>query len=338
MTIEMDATAAYQLIMRGPLPKDGMIVHGNLSFGYLGHALPDNLQVDMLTLGGISWLSTLPAGLRCRFLVLHDLPIQALPEDLSVTEQLAIERCPQVERLPAALAVKYLVIKGCSQLTALPECPELLYLDIASCTGLRDWPDTGPEHLGSLLMAGCTGLTTLPPWLKSVVSLDARNCTALRELPEDLLIDRFAEIGGCHLQSLPRFYRDGKDNGVIRWRGVMIDEQIACHPETLRAQDVFNCPNVEKRRVMLERMGYERFLADAKAETLDEDQDAGGPRRLLLVALGDDEPLVCLAVRDPSTGRQYVLRVPPDMQSCHQAAAWIAGFDNRDDYHPITET
>ena len=337
MTIEMDGVSAYRAILTGKAPK-GLVVHGHLAFDRLGRYLPDDLQVDSLTLSGISWLYKLPSGLHCEFLILRDLPIQALPEDLLVTEQLTIERCPQVERLPAALAVKYLTLKGCSQLTALPECPELLYLDISSCTGLRDWPDTGPASLGSLLMPGCTGLPALPPWLKSVVSLDVRNCTALRELPEDLLIDRFAEIGGCHLQSLPRFYRDGRDNGVIRWRGVMIDEQIACHPETLRAQDVFNCPNMEKRRVMLERMGYERFLADAKAETLDEDQDAGGPRQLLLVPLERDEPLVCLAVRDPSTGRQYVLRVPPDMQSCHQAAAWMAGFDNPDDYQPITET
>src|SRR5262249_27154609 len=100
----------------------------------------------------------------------------------------------------------------------------------------------------------------------------------------------------------------------------------------------FTCPNVEKRRVMLERMGYERFLADAHVETLDEDQDAGGPRRLLRVPLEADEPLVCLAVRDPSTGRQYVLRVPPTMTRCQQAMAWMAGFENPADYHPLAET
>jgi hypothetical protein len=53
---------------------------------------------------------------------------------------------------------------------------------------------------------------------------------------------------------------------------------------------------------MLERVGYEQFLRQVEAETLDEDEDAGGPRRLLRVAMGQDEPLVCLAVHDPSTG------------------------------------
>jgi hypothetical protein len=243
-----------------------------------------------------------------------------------------------LEQLPPALAVLFLVVRGCPQLTTLPVCPKVVYLDITGCSGLCDWPASGPASLGSLLMPGCTGLHALPPWLESVSHLNVRGCTALRELPEDLVIEEVAEIGGCNLHSLPRFYRDGRDNGVIRWHGVMIDEQIACHPETLRAQDVFNCPNVEKRRVMLERMGYERFLADAHAETLDEDQDAGGPRRLLRVPLEEDEPLVCLAVHDPSTRRQYILRVPPTMQRCQQAIAWMAGFDNPDDYHPLVET
>lgn len=339
MAREMDAVTFQKAMISGPLPKEGLTVHGQVTFGRLSHALPNNLQVDSLTLVGIPWLYSLPAGLHCQFLILRDLPIQTLPEDLAVTEQLVIERCPQVERLPKTLSAKSLILQDCAQLTSLPECPKLLHLNISGCSGLQEWPDTGPAELSNLLMAGCTRLHSLPPWLKGIRNhLDVRNCTALRELPEDLRIDHWADIAGCHLPSLPKYYRDGKEKGRIRWRGVIIDEQIACHPETLRAQDVFNNPNVEVRRVMIERMGYERFLAEANAETLDQDQDAGGSRRLLLVPLKEDEPLVCLAVLDPSTGRRYVLRVPPNMQSCHQAAAWIAGFENPDDYHPIAET
>ena len=71
---------------------------------------------------------------------------------------------------------------------------------------------------------------------------------------------------------------------------------------------------------------------------MDEDHDAGGPRRLMRVPMGNDEPPVCVSVLCPSTGRQYVIRVPPTMQSCHQAVAWVAGFDNPDDYRPMAET
>jgi hypothetical protein len=34
----------------------------------------------------------------------------------------------------------------------------------------------------------------------------------------------------------------------------------------------------------------------------------------------------------------YLIRVPPDTKSCRHAAAWIVGFDNPDDYHPIVKT
>jgi hypothetical protein len=47
---------------------------------------------------------------------------------------------------------------------------------------------------------------------------------------------------------------------------------------------------------------------------------------------------MCVCVVCPSTGRQYVLRVPPTMRSCRQAAAWIAGYDNPADYRPLAET
>ncbi|WP_281261394.1 hypothetical protein [Chamaesiphon polymorphus] len=37
----------------------------------------------------------------------------------------------------------------------------------------------------------------------------------------------------------------------------------------------------------------------------------------------------------PSTGH---LHVPPYMDTCHQSAAWIAGFDNPKDYAPAIES
>jgi hypothetical protein len=96
--------------------------------------------------------------------------------------------------------------------------------------------------------------------------------------------------------------------------------------------------NAERRRVMLERYGLDRFMADARAEILDEDQDAGGRRRLLRLTLEGDEDLVCVTVVCPSTDRQFVLRVPPTMRTCRQAVAWTAGYDDPDLYSPRVET
>jgi hypothetical protein len=85
-------------------------------------------------------------------------------------------------------------------------------------------------------------------------------------------------------------------------------------------------------------MGLERFLREAEAQVLDIDTDPGGERRLIRVPMPGDEDLVCVLVHCPSTQHRYILRVPPTLQSCRAAAAWIAGFDNPDDYCPTLET
>ena len=48
--------------------------------------------------------------------------------------------------------------------------------------------------------------------------------------------------------------------------------------------------------------------------------------------------MVFLHCRCPSSGREYLLRVPPTTSKCHAAAAWLAGFDNPDNYKPVKET
>src|SRR3982750_1359503 len=111
----------------------------------------------------------------------------------------------------------------------------------------------------------------------------------------------------------------------LRWRGVPVDQRVAFYPETITAEEILDETNAERRRVLLERMGYDTFLTHAKAEVLHQDRDSGGVRRLLRVEMAGGEPLVCVSVICPSTDRQYVIRVPPNMESCHQAVAWVAG-------------
>jgi hypothetical protein len=124
---------------------------------------------------------------------------------------------------------------------------------------------------------------------------------------------------------------------MLRWRGVQVSDQIAFESQSFTGQDILNLENVELRRVLIERLGYETFLQQVGGLVRDRDQDAGGERQLVYVPFEDDEPLMVLKVTCPSTGHIHLLRVPPHMRSCHQAAAWIAGFDNPNDYHPLIE-
>jgi hypothetical protein len=189
-------------------------------------------------------------------------------------------------------------------------------------------------HHGRLVAAGCTRLAALPPQLTELELLDVRDCTSLRELPTGLQVREWLDIANTPLPGLPERLR----GTTLRWRGVAIDERIAFHPERLRVEEILREGNVERRRVMLERFGAERFMRAARANVLDTDTDAGGKRELLAVPLPNDEPMVCVSVRCPSTGRQYLLRVPSGMETCRQAVAWTAGFDDPDAYQPQRET
>jgi hypothetical protein len=184
----------------------------------------------------------------------------------------------------------------------------------------------------SILNVANNPLRALPAGL-SLNVLDISGCTSLRALPDDLVVGETLELGGTAIQGPVKAKIVN-----LTWHGVRINAQIAFHPETLTYRNVIREENTERRRVMIERMGYERFVEQANARVIDKDIDPGGQRRLLSIAIPEDEDLMCLSVKCPSTGHGYLLRVPPWIGTCRQAAAWIAGFDNPDDYRPLKET
>lgn len=297
-------------------------------------ALPPDLRVRRLNLSGCKVLEQLPAGLSCFDLDLRDTPLRSLPPDLRVTNRLDLEGCTRLEELPAGLKVGSLILRGCTALRSLPEGLDVYFLDISGCTSLAGWPRSAAVRIGRLNLAGCVGIKSLPAWLTQLSQLDLSGCANLAELPEGLRVSSWIDVANTRITSLPASLRGVR----LRWRGVPVDERIAFHPETISAQEILAEPNVELRRVLLERKGYETFLRETGSAILNRDRDPGGERRLLRVPLPGDEDLICVAVICPSTGRQYIIRVPPTMRTCRQAAAWIAGFDNPNDYRPIAET
>jgi hypothetical protein len=297
-------------------------------------ALPEGLAVRRLIVRGCSGLVYLPRGLRCYELDASQTSIRRLPDDIKVEYRLDLEGCAMLDWLPQGLKVGSLVLRDCTALESLPEGLEVYFLDITGCTRLVHWPRSGALRIGRLLARGCTRLRSLPAWLTNLSQLDVGGCANLTDLPPTLRVTSWIDLAHTGITWLPAAARDAQ----LRWSGVPIDERIAFRPETITGEEVLEEQNAERRRVLLDRMGYEAFLRQVHAKEVDRDRDAGGERRLLRVKLPGDEPLVCLAVLCPSTGRQYLLRVPPNTRSCRQAAAWIAGFDNPNDYHPLVES
>ena len=108
--------------------------------------------------------------------------------------------------------------------------------------------------------------------------------------------------------------------------------------EALSAAQITRQPNVEVRRVMLERYGADRYLREADGELVAED-DFG---RLWRAELSGDEALSMVEVVNSSaepdgSHKTYYLRVPPHCDSARAAVAWT--FDTEpDSYAPAVET
>jgi hypothetical protein len=310
----MTGDEARKLLLAGKAP-EGLHVRGRL---------------DLTDAGTID----LPRGLRCYHLDLRGSRIRSLPEGLEVEYKLDLQDCRSLEALPEGLKVGSLVLRGCTALRALPEGLDVYFLDLQGCTRLEGWPRRAQIRIGRLNASGCTRLTSLPAGLRSLAQLDVSNCASLRELPAGLRVSSWLDVGGSGVTRLPASLAGAR----LRWKGVPVDERIAFRPETITVAEVLAERNAELRRVLLERFGFERFMREAGAAVVDRDHDASGERQLLRVKLEGDEDLVCISVNCPSTGRRYLLRVPPTMRTCRQAVAWTAGFTDPDQYKPLVET
>lgn len=103
---------------------------------------------------------------------------------------------------------------------------------------------------------------------------------------------------------------------------------------TLRAKEIINCKNLEIRRILLERFGYEKFLKELRGTVIHSD----GNSRLIKVEWSkEEEPVHLVRVKDASTERMYVLRVPPAVRTCKEAIAWTFNV-TAEEYNPKLET
>lgn len=207
--------------------------------------------------------------------------------------------------------------------TIAPERAKGLILSQQAWDGLR--------VAGHLNLQGEANLYQLPANL-ACDSLDISQCKNLTQLPQGLQVSQWIEIAGSGLTALPPGH-----GFTLRWQGVVVNDRLAFAPQSFTGQEILELDNVELRRILIERLGYSTFIEQVGALVRHRDRDVGGDRELLYIPFEDDEPLMVLKVICPSTGHLHLLRVPPHLRTCHQAAAWIAGFDNPNDYAPVQE-
>lgn len=121
------------------------------------------------------------------------------------------------------------------------------------------------------------------------------------------------------------------------WKGVEVPQYVVEEPSRITPRAILDERNAELRRVLLERHGAERFLRALGAEPVHAD-DFG---TLYRVEFPGDEPLVMVKVLNSTpeldgSRREYFLRVPPNVETAHEAVAWTFGLSAAE-YHPDSE-
>lgn len=164
-------------------------------------------------------------------------------------------------------------------------------------------------------------------------------------------------------------FRDGLK--IYSIKGIRVPAKIIEEPQNITAKDVLECSNAEVRRLMVEKMGDEKFIKEAGAKMIDSYNDTrGNPVELYKAEFEDDEPLTILKLIDSTPGQDgiakvYYLRVPPneecdpgfiesmvdgvltkfpsrfpvkgEMLRAKQARAWL-GDKDEESYNPEIET
>ncbi len=128
--------------------------------------------------------------------------------------------------------------------------------------------------------------------------------------------------GRLHSETRQSFcYPDGW--GDYSWHGVQVPSHVILQPEALTVASIVNEPNVEIRRIMIQRMGQERYLHEAGAVEVHRD-DWG---ILYRVMRHGDTPILMVKVVNATpepdgSYHDFFLRVPPACRTAHEAVSW----------------
>ena len=99
--------------------------------------------------------------------------------------------------------------------------------------------------------------------------------------------------------------------------GVKLPEKYGkVHPDLWQSEWLLSESNAEIRRLLIDRIGYDRICCELQAVELDSWQQY----TLLKIDNADVEPIYLLKMSCPSTGHIHALRVPPNVRSSSRAS------------------
>lgn len=181
------------------------------------------------------------------------------------------------------------------------------------------------DYYGSC--SGCDAYQAEEPKTLSQAKKFAEGYKSFIEVPFDTM--RNLVQGGTLAKIFPANVKDSYSE--VNYDDFVSDVQIAVKLEediAVTAADLLACKNQEIKQQALKKFGYENFVREAKMDEIDRDGENA------LLRKGD---IVFAYVKDSSTPRRYLLRVPPTMKTLRDAIAWT--FNMRpEEYQPLIET
>ncbi len=130
----------------------------------------------------------------------------------------------------------------------------------------------------------------------------------------------------------------GNYSKIFAIHGVMIDD--ADWDKKGDASKILKVANVEVRRVLIEDMGTMEFVRAAGLRHVHEDATGRLYKNIVSAPSGRGSREISLCwvhVVCPSTGREYMLAVPPNTRTAHEGVAWTFG-KVPEDYVPGVQT
>jgi hypothetical protein len=124
-----------------------------------------------------------------------------------------------------------------------------------------------------------------------------------------------------------------------------VPEHFVYRPDAITTEEMLRERNLEVRRLMLERIGFDRLILDTRARPAHMDE-CGALYRLDLAdrdgSLRLAEPMALVHVTNSTTEpdgtrKRYFLRVPPWVRTAREAVAWTFGL-TEEQYRPSIET
>jgi hypothetical protein len=184
------------------------------------------------------------------------------------------------------------------------------------------------------------GWTAFYDFFEKIKIIDDNNFKKWKEYLNTGIYDTIQFEDFCFVSKMPKkIYRDSNnelhnEKGVaVEWadgyknfsiHGIMLSLETGekFFSGKMTTKEILELENQEQKRVLLETIGWEKALTEIEAVSIEKTVEGELFSADLKDEINSEDKAHFLKVKDTSTERQYVIRVPPSIKTVSEARAW----------------